>query len=230
MATRHVFPQEIINLICEKCEPSTLATLARVSRVFTELALNLLWHTIPDLGPLIRCMPQDLWEMDDEIEFERPRLMFCRSILPADWDIFKVHAARVRKFGFPYTLVDLEPSAYGVLACASVGRLPLLPRLTHIRWLDLTDNVFPYINLFLSPIIICLEFDIISFNDEPDSVGLRFSLLASLVSACPNMAHLTLDGHDMSEEQVPWQEIKSGLSFIEQWSSLHYLEMVGLRN
>ncbi|KAK2463393.1 hypothetical protein APHAL10511_004479 [Amanita phalloides] len=229
------FP-EIINLICEKCEPSTLAALARVGRDFTEPVLNALWRSIPDLRPLIRCMPQDLWE-EEAIEFEEPRLTFCRSILPSDWDRFKIHAVRVRKLGFselPH--YDLGLNVYGVLACASVGRLPLLPRLTHIRWLGTADDEFPYINLFLSPFIIHLEFDITPHSDKRSSVGLQLSLLPSLVSTCPNMEHLTLNGYGTPWElelslslAMPWpQEIKSAFSIMEQWSSLHHLELEGV--
>lgn len=41
---------------------STLAVLARTCKLFSEPALNILWHYMPNLNPLIRCLPSDAVE------------------------------------------------------------------------------------------------------------------------------------------------------------------------
>jgi hypothetical protein len=53
---------EVTRLICDQCDRTTLASLARTRRDISEAALDVLWHSIYNVGPLIRCMPEDLWE------------------------------------------------------------------------------------------------------------------------------------------------------------------------
>ncbi|KAH7917134.1 hypothetical protein BV22DRAFT_1026932, partial [Leucogyrophana mollusca] len=43
-----------------------LASLARTCRTFRDPALDVLWSFLKSFDPLIRCLPQDLWEMDDD--------------------------------------------------------------------------------------------------------------------------------------------------------------------
>ena len=62
---------EVVDLICCQCDEPTLASLARTRRDISEIALNVLWYSIPSIGFLIRCMPEDLWkvhfkEVDEE--------------------------------------------------------------------------------------------------------------------------------------------------------------------
>lgn len=56
---------EVARLICDQCDKTTLASLARTRRDISEAALDVLWHSIFNIGYLIRCMPEDLW---DEVE------------------------------------------------------------------------------------------------------------------------------------------------------------------
>lgn len=69
-----LFCPEIFQLICEQCTKGTLATLARTKRDLTEPVLDVLWHEISSIGPLIRCMPADLWN-EHETEDERVELV-----------------------------------------------------------------------------------------------------------------------------------------------------------
>ena len=63
---------EIVAIICNELAPNdeldsvknqdltSLAALARTSHIFSELALNALWCGLPNLIPLLLCMPSDL--------------------------------------------------------------------------------------------------------------------------------------------------------------------------
>jgi hypothetical protein len=65
---------EILAVICNELTPNdeldsvenqdlkltSLAALARTSHIFSELALNALWCGLPNLIPLLLCMPSDL--------------------------------------------------------------------------------------------------------------------------------------------------------------------------
>jgi len=42
--------------------PGSLAAFAATCRAMSEPALDVLWHAQSSLGPLLRCMPSDLWE------------------------------------------------------------------------------------------------------------------------------------------------------------------------
>lgn len=44
----------------------TLAKLARTCRMFSEPSLNALWRFQSSLMPLLRTMPDDLWNMDED--------------------------------------------------------------------------------------------------------------------------------------------------------------------
>ena len=39
-----------------------LATLARTCKAFKEPSLDMIWEELDDLTPLIRCLPETLWE------------------------------------------------------------------------------------------------------------------------------------------------------------------------
>lgn len=44
-------------------DTQTLASLARTAKIFLEPALDALWSRIPGIGPLLRLLPSDLWEI-----------------------------------------------------------------------------------------------------------------------------------------------------------------------
>ncbi|KAF8628103.1 hypothetical protein AX17_006044, partial [Amanita inopinata Kibby_2008] len=62
---------DTVRLICEemrKLDRTTLVALCLTSRDFQELALDNIWYELGGherLGPLVRCMPEDLWKEED---------------------------------------------------------------------------------------------------------------------------------------------------------------------
>lgn len=44
---------------------TTLAALARTCRAFHDPATDLIWKKIPGLSALLRCLPDDAWEITD---------------------------------------------------------------------------------------------------------------------------------------------------------------------
>ncbi len=80
MATHRVLScADLVNLICGQCDKATLTSLARTKRDISEITLDVLWRSIPDIGPLIRCMPEDLWEEREEPE---KRIKLVITLLP----------------------------------------------------------------------------------------------------------------------------------------------------
>ena len=237
---------DVVALICSQCNKRTLASLACTRKDISEIALDALWYSIPNIGLLIRCMPEDLWEEeeaeddDEEAAEEIPdklvsvlsahpsncsidRQTFRRSILPTDWNRFEINAIRIRRFGHPdssITAYTVGIDVYAALACASVGKTPLLPRLTDICWSKWTGFGYSYINLFVLPSIQKCTFDVTGTSGTSVPL-LQLSLLPPLVSACPHMTHLSLYGLS----RAPWQDIEKVLSTLRRWSSLWFLEL-----
>src|SRR6266550_5079915 len=57
-----VFCSDLLGLICQNCDLHTLTQLSLTSRTISDEALHVLWSSIENFGPLIRCMPADLWK------------------------------------------------------------------------------------------------------------------------------------------------------------------------
>jgi hypothetical protein len=69
---------EIVQLVCDSDEFAedgfevqaetrrTLTALALTCRLFHEPALDRLWRHLGSLGPLVKCMPSDLWKVRRE--------------------------------------------------------------------------------------------------------------------------------------------------------------------
>jgi hypothetical protein len=79
MTTQVLSCADLVNLICRQCDKATLTSLARTKRNISEITLDVLWRSIPDIGPLIRCMPEDLWEEEKESE---KRIELVITLLP----------------------------------------------------------------------------------------------------------------------------------------------------
>ena len=85
---------EIVSIICENisdlpdigglsCELVDLAAFARTCRAVHEQALDRLWHTQTSIIPLLRCMPDDVWENyredEDDVDVDsKPRFIVVK--------------------------------------------------------------------------------------------------------------------------------------------------------
>ncbi|KAM6501883.1 hypothetical protein JOM56_001860 [Amanita muscaria] len=235
MPPRVFFIPELLRLICENCDQATLAALALTSRHFYEPAQAILWYDLDNLGPLIRCMPDDLWR-GRKLSDSWTELSFCRSIKETDWDRFRANATRVRRFGFTgdfgHTNFLLATDVYHFFHQAGVTT-SLLPEVQTLTWPCFgqgdTDDVFPHISLFLSPSV--QELDIAVISSQPKRCQSRVSLLPSLVSLCPNIVSFHLNvTNDMVNQNYPAQQhyYLATYPIIERWQSLQRLCITGL--
>ncbi|KAF8625991.1 hypothetical protein AX17_006715 [Amanita inopinata Kibby_2008] len=199
---------DIVQLICEqvaKLDQKTLITLCRAGRHFLEPALNVVWYELGSqegLGPLIRCMPDDLWEESTRPISPPPQgvghvqatLSLRRPILATDWARFEINATRVRRFGFPGgprnpgKSYKVDVRVYRALNCAAQEK-KLLPQLREIAW-DTGDNaIYPYLTLFLAPTVTRLELTLGDPSIRPSSFDMRLSIFPSLNAVCPSLTH-----------------------------------------
>jgi hypothetical protein len=70
-----VFCSDLLELICQNCDQDTLTRLSLTNRTISDEALHVLWSSIENFGPLIRCMPADLWEERPAPSTPRTRLL-----------------------------------------------------------------------------------------------------------------------------------------------------------
>jgi hypothetical protein len=65
---RHDWSEDILRCIIDQVHSNcTLANLACTSRLFSTVALDKLWHNVPDLVVLARCMNSEYWEEPEVI-------------------------------------------------------------------------------------------------------------------------------------------------------------------
>ena len=132
------------------------------------------------------------------------------------------------KFG-PGMLDELDCGIFRLFACAARGRTRLLPHLQKLTWTTIDDEIYPYISLFLSPTMTSL--DIYASGKEPASQIMRFSLLTSLVSQCPSLRTLKLEGGgEFSGQVISWGNLFSRYSvnacaLFSLWEALSSLRL-----
>ncbi len=86
-----LFCSDLLGLICQNCDLHTLTQLSLTNRTISDEALHVLWSSIENFGPLIRCMPADLWEQRSSaptprirpflVRFSQPPTQKCRLTL-----------------------------------------------------------------------------------------------------------------------------------------------------
>ncbi|TFK69874.1 hypothetical protein BDN72DRAFT_583880 [Pluteus cervinus] len=95
--------QNILNIAFadEKKGASTLASLASTSQLWHTRAVSVLWHTLPNIKPLLRCMPRDIWKTTPRV-FDETQTQHCElKRLPGvdDWSRCNYYASFVRWLG-----------------------------------------------------------------------------------------------------------------------------------
>ncbi|KAF9448667.1 hypothetical protein P691DRAFT_32469 [Macrolepiota fuliginosa MF-IS2] len=181
---------EIFQLISEQVHwcwdgdsgPHPLVSLACTCRAWSEIALDELWCTIDTFTPLVKCMPRDLWRLEDRL------VVLNRSLLTSDMEIFRKYASRVKAMDHLEYHSDMHTlthvSIYQALFLAYDGCL--LPNLEELSWRVLSSELFPYLRLFLSPQLKRLNLAIdMRFYDQ-------LSLLNTLSIASPHISDLTI--------------------------------------
>ncbi|KAL1950457.1 hypothetical protein VTO73DRAFT_5581 [Trametes versicolor] len=125
------------------CE--TVAALARTCRLFHEPALNVLWHTIPDIALLFFTMPRKTYlvrklMLDDKDVLDDKIFMFAGTPEEVDLQRFFTYARRVKAIDYccyhlpkKASLSCAHSDVYVALAAILHGR-PLLPNIKRIHY------------------------------------------------------------------------------------------------
>ncbi|TBU59017.1 hypothetical protein BD310DRAFT_1038776 [Dichomitus squalens] len=76
--------QEILHNVCAYACDSTRLSLIRTCQALHAVAIQSFWSDLPDLTPLIKCLPEDAWAVDKRSGL----LRIVRSLSPEDWNSF----------------------------------------------------------------------------------------------------------------------------------------------
>ncbi|KAJ7495479.1 hypothetical protein FB451DRAFT_1550881 [Mycena latifolia] len=204
-----------LNLLYTR-ENMLLNVLSRTSKDFQEPALNELWRSQETFAHILRCMPQDLWNMVvtvgavDELDVVRP-------IALTDWERPLFYLNRIRSL---VCNASDTPSA-DLFATLSLC-LPqehFFPNLYTLVWNYSEESTrFPYIRLLLSPHITNLEIEL-------GNVVSHFSLIPTLGLKCPHLTTATIVSSFADEMPADNRLRASTSEFVRQLDKIEWLRV-----
>ncbi|KAJ7166223.1 hypothetical protein C8R46DRAFT_1276117 [Mycena filopes] len=184
---------EVVEMICAQIplqadqRSPDLARLARTSQLFLDPALDILWRYQETIVNLLKVMPVDLWDIQedredsDESAIRNLDVTLLRPVAPSDWDRWLLYARRVRSFTL---LEDFKtPEAYETLALHFPPQ-SIFPRLEKLDWFPVKTSYFGYVRPFITPTITNLHLTIESFSD--------LGILATAALTCPRLTEVRL--------------------------------------
>ncbi|TFK56436.1 hypothetical protein OE88DRAFT_1649718 [Heliocybe sulcata] len=130
---------EILIIIFRLLGPGDVNALAQTSTIFQEPALDVLWHTQATLVNLLKCLPEDLWDIAVHVEDyekampwiasqrENVSITRRRAVKDSDWDRFHYYSSRIASL----RLYCPDPLILSTIK-ARASRIPLFPKLRSI--------------------------------------------------------------------------------------------------
>ncbi|KAH9851765.1 hypothetical protein C2E23DRAFT_904186 [Lenzites betulinus] len=232
---------------------STLATLARTARVFSEIALDTLWNTQSSLIPLIKCFPTHIWE-EIQDDYDGFRVLTLKAEPNGDdWTRVKLYASRIRAIHFSPRPPDLRRytgkmlSDVAILLKKSLGPFPLLPNLQSLKWGQVLGSDEPHdlalFQLLLSPSLSLVDVVMTDWRHESTQAlavtlaeyGRSATQLRSVVFALPPCATIEAAVCDLGYHQqslrvfeCTWGESMPP-EFVAHLSESHSLQRVSIR-
>ncbi|KAJ6579560.1 hypothetical protein DFH09DRAFT_330703 [Mycena vulgaris] len=130
---------EIVRMICDEADTGwlgpkqTLVTLARTSRIFSDPAFDNIWREQTSLAPLVKCMPDTLWE-EKGVGSKRV-IHLRRPIMSTDIPRLLFYSVRIKE-------LTLESQSYygtvhtDFLKALDMCLVPyvLMPKLSQLTW------------------------------------------------------------------------------------------------
>ena len=184
-------------LVASRGQATTVA-LACCCRTFEDSVLDELWETQEGLLPLLKSLPGDVWNRDENVGVPTVfafsplnyfiRKSFERLPTTSEWARFRNYARRMRKLRIPSTLGVLSPDVFWVLQLCAIND-PLFPNLRILRMYSITAEFIPFIPLFLAPGITGI---VITFDGSSAPRVIVASIFATIPKLCPNLQDIAL--------------------------------------
>ncbi|KAI0632242.1 hypothetical protein C8Q77DRAFT_1124590 [Trametes polyzona] len=83
---------DILRLVCQHADRPSLCSLATTTRMIHNLAIEQIWASLDSLVHLLRCFPEDAWNVNLEGKFE-----LTRVLMPNDWTSVLKYASYVQE-------------------------------------------------------------------------------------------------------------------------------------
>ncbi|KAJ6534387.1 hypothetical protein B0H19DRAFT_1272099 [Mycena capillaripes] len=186
---------EIVELICAQYKPyalgpikkdafRALSVLGRTSKMFSDPALNELWSRQESMVQLLKCMPDDLWDITQQTEGtdEVDGLVYIsihlrRSITSSDWERPRFYSHRVKSFIWLPDTCLCTPDVFEALGLCLLSD-PVFPNLAELHWHPDSPHSFHHIRLFLTSRLTKIHLSSIQTMSH-------LSLLSNLAVKCP---------------------------------------------
>ncbi|KAJ7983095.1 hypothetical protein DFH06DRAFT_1123111 [Mycena polygramma] len=201
---------EIVRMVCDQANTAfwsspqtTLVSLARTSKIFRDPALDALWYEQRSLVPLVKCMPDTLWE-EEGANRRNLVIHIRRPITFEDMSRFLFYSVRVRRLEMQnsYTYGTVHHDFLKALDMAlPAQRYPLsimhhfLGSQTREITIQLRDetaglSILPYIKSSC-PLVTTFDFDL---DADPQSLSPR--LISDIVCGWPHLVNLSIPNLD----------------------------------
>ncbi|KAG1724347.1 hypothetical protein EDB19DRAFT_2043511 [Suillus lakei] len=83
----------VSTILIHVTSPTDLINFARTCSAVSDTPLDILWRQQSNLTPLIMCLPEDTWEIQED-----NYIRFTREPLPMEWERVRINASRIRRF------------------------------------------------------------------------------------------------------------------------------------
>ncbi|KAJ7454325.1 hypothetical protein B0H11DRAFT_1875330 [Mycena galericulata] len=165
-----------------------LAAVARTCRAFQGPALDFLWRYSTLLN-LLRCMPSDLWAVDEvrEVLTIKYYLDSLRPIHITDWHRVVVYARRIQHISSSDEDCDLSKIFPMISVCFP---LQLFPNLRGLHWYH-SGPQFQYIHLFLASSITSISFNAATYGPA------EYSFLSKLGQDYPMLKDMLIQSGEI---------------------------------
>ncbi|KAF8064880.1 hypothetical protein FPV67DRAFT_1500543, partial [Lyophyllum atratum] len=214
---------EILRLVCDFVYyddgPKDIAALAATCQAFYNPACDVLWHTLPSLAPLVRCMSADAWQLVNRTVSLR------RATTSEDWAPCKPYARRVRRLGFAlrfggdivqHPVMRNQKVDYHVLQILSLNHAITFPNLRDFRGKEVH---LLYIGIFLGPSLRSVEL----WLPAEDPHFVVSTILDCIRTKAPDLKRFRLVVEDRSNP------IERGPTFVGPVEMLARLEVLNCR-
>ncbi|TFK90545.1 hypothetical protein K466DRAFT_543348 [Polyporus arcularius HHB13444] len=221
---------EILSHICTFAEKCSLARLARCCSRFQEPANMVLWEHPPNILPLIRCFPGDVWSVAESPEGSS-ELSFMRPPGPQDWHRFIDHSRYVRYLSTNMRGKPMSLHREVLLLMAALRpAVELFPKLRTLSWCG-AGGVLDCEHLPVVLSLTGLSLQFVSIQCWPLHLDQKMILqtsLALLESRSPRVQRISvrfkLRTHHRPTAPSPMQTLPSGFTnlgeFVHRGSAL----------
>ncbi|KAF8173820.1 hypothetical protein K438DRAFT_1980693 [Mycena galopus ATCC 62051] len=185
---------EIVRVICGEADESssfepqtTLVTLARTSKIFTDAALDVVWYEQRSLVPLVKCMPETLWEQRGvRSQGTGVVIHLRRPIISSDLSRFLFYSVRVRELDLRFLSKYGPGRVHSDFLRALDMAMPAqaFPKLADFAWSPKKKDVLSIMRHFLGS-------RIRKIHIELEDVAM-LSILPLAKTSCPHLSEFDL--------------------------------------